>query len=212
MSEVIRIAVVDDHPIFCAGLKRTFGRAKDMALVAMGGSASDAVQIAKLDQPDILLLDVTMPGCGITAAGVIKELRLPCKIIMLTGSDDDGHLAAAFAAGAHGYVLKGSTSAELINAVRTVHAGQPFVTPALSTRVLVRAAYQGPSAPAKSVSYDIKARERQILEFASQGLTNYDIAIRMGLALPTVRNYMSVIFEKMHVRNRAEAVAVWLKD
>lgn len=211
MSNEIRIAVVDDHPIFCAGLKRTFGRVKDMTLVAMGGSASDALRIAKQEQPDILLLDVTMPGCGLAAAGAIKELGLPCQVIILTGSDDDGHLASAFAAGARGYVLKGSTSAELIDAVRTVHSGQPYVTSTLSTRILVHAARKSEVA-SNAATHGINARERQILEFASQGLTNQDIAVRLGLALPTVRNYMSAIFDKLQVRNRAEAVAVWLKD
>lgn len=212
MSDIIRIAVVDDHPIFCDGLKRTFDRAKDIKVVATGASAADAVQIAEHEQPDVMLLDITMPGGGIAAAGTIRSMRLACKIIILTGSDDDGHLTAVFAAGAHGYVHKGSTSAELIEAVRTVHAGQPFVTPALSTRVLVRAACQHPSVQIKSANQEISARENQLLELASQGLTNHDIAIRMGLALPTVRNYMSVIFGKLHVRNRAEAVAVWLRD
>ena len=140
MPEAIRIAVIDDHPIFRGGLQRAFSLAPDVKLVAEGASAADASLIAKEQQPDVMLLDVTMPGGGIEAARAIVASGSSVKTIMLTGSDDDEYVAAALAAGAQGYLLKGANAAELLEAVRTVHSGRPYVTPALSSSLLVRAA------------------------------------------------------------------------
>jgi DNA-binding NarL/FixJ family response regulator len=212
MSEAIRIAVIDDHPMFRGGLQRAFSRVRDVKLVAEGASAADACLIAKEQQPDVMLLDVTMPGGGIEAARAIVACGSSVKTIMLTGSDDDEYVAAALAAGAQGYLLKGANRAELLEAVRTVHSGRPYVTPALSSRLLVRAARtQHLAGDAAVKSSNLNHREQQILEFAAQGLSNNDIAANLCLAVPTVKNYMSRIFQKMQVRNRVEAIAVWLR-
>ena len=209
MSEAIRIAVIDDHPIFRGGLKWAISRARDVTVVGEGATAADACTIAKELRPDVMLLDITIPGGGIEAATAIVASGSSVKVIMLTGSDDDERVAASLAAGAQGYLLKGANAEELLEAVRVVHSGHPYVTPALSSRLLVRAVRALPlvgSAAAKG--FGLNHREQQILELAAEGLSNSDIAARLGLAVPTVKNYMSHIFQKMHVRNRAEAVAV----
>ena len=212
MPEAIRIAVIDDHPIFRGGLQRVFSLAPDVKLVAEGASAADASLIAKEQRPDVMLLDVAMPGGGIEAARAIVASGSSVKTIMLTGSNADEYVATALAAGAQGYLLKGANAAELLEAVRTVHSGHPYVTPALSSRLLVLAARTQHLAGGAAVkSSDLNHREQQILEFAAQGLSNNDIAAKLGLALPTVKNYMSRIFQKMHVRNRAEAIGVRLR-
>ena len=157
--------------------------------------------IAKELRPDVTSPDVTIPGGGIEAATTIVASGSSVKIIMLTGSDDDECVAAALAAGAQGYLLKGANAAELLEAIRVVHSGHPYVTPALSSRLLVLAARTQHLAGGAAVkSSDLNHREQQILEFAAQGLSNNDIAAKLGLALPTVKNYMSRIFLKMHVR------------
>ena len=211
MSEAIRIAVIDDHPIFRGGLKRAFSRARDVKLVAEGASAADACRIAKEQQPDVMLLDVTMPGGGIEAARAIVASGSSVKTIMLTGSDDDEYVGAALAAGAQGYLLKGANAAELLEAVRTVHSGRPYVTPALSSLLVRATRTQHLAGDAAVKTSNLNHREQQILEFAAQGLSNNEIAAKLGLAVPTIKNYMSHIFQKMQVRNRAEAVAVRLR-
>ena len=212
MSEAIRIAMIDDHPIFRGGLKRAISRAKDVKLVAEGATAADACIIAKELQPDVMLLDITIPGGGIEAATAIVASGSSVKVIMLTGSDDDERVAAALAAGAQGYLLKGTNAGELLEAVRIVHSGHPYVTPALSSRLLVRAARMQLLADnATAKGFGLNHREQQILELAAEGLSNSDIAARLGLAVPTVKNYMSHIFQKMQVRSRVEAIAVKLR-
>ncbi|WP_088346427.1 MULTISPECIES: response regulator transcription factor [Rhodomicrobium] len=206
MSETIRIAIVDDHPFFRDGVERALRKVQEIRLVAQGMSAADACQIAREQKPDIILLDITMPGGGIEAARRIVDSDVPVKIIMLTGSDDDEHVASALAAGASGYLLKGTNTAELMEAVRAVHHGRPYITPTLSSRLLAqRLRTQPAEAPPRA---KLNEREQQMLDYAAQGLTNGEIAARCNLALPTVKNCMSRIFQKLQVRNRAEAIAV----
>jgi len=212
MPENIRIAIVDDHPFFRDGVERALRKVQEISLVAQGTSAADAYRIAEENQPDIMLLDITMPGDGIEAARVIANGDAPIKVIMLTGSDDDEHVAAALAAGASGYLLKGANRAELLEAVRAVYNGRPYITPALSSRLLIqRTRGSQPNAGAVARA-KLNEREHQMLDYAAQGLNNSEIAAKCNLALPTVKNCMSRIFQKLHVRNRAEAIAVRAQD
>jgi two-component system, NarL family, nitrate/nitrite response regulator NarL len=213
MSEIIEIAIVDDHPFFRDGVERALRRAKDVKFVAQASCAADARRIAKEQRPNIMLLDIDLPGGGIEAVRAIVADGADVKVIMLTVSDDDEHVTNALAAGASGYLLKGADTAELLEAVRTVHLGQPYITPALSSRLLMRQlrSRSQPAAPKASRS-ELNFREQQILGHAARGLTNHDIAATLDIALPTVKNYMSRIFQKMQVRNRAEAIAVHLSD
>jgi DNA-binding NarL/FixJ family response regulator len=130
MGVAIRIAAIDDHPFFLDGVRRALSRAVDLDLIAQGGSATEARQIADERHPDIMLLDIDIPGGGIEAARAIMGSRAPVKIIMLTASNHEEHVAAAIAAGAQGYLLKGTDAAELLKAIRLVHAGCFYVYPA----------------------------------------------------------------------------------
>lgn len=208
MHENISIAIVDDHPFFRDGVERALRRVKEISLVAHGDSAAEACRIASELQPDIMLLDITMPGGGLQAARAICGSGSSVKIIMLTGSDDDEQVAAALAAGASGYLLKGINTAELIEAVSAVFHGRPYITPALSSRLLVQRVKNQQQKNAGASRSMLNEREQQMLEFAAQGLTNSEIAARCNLALPTIKNCMSRIFQKLRVRNRAEAIAV----
>jgi two-component system nitrate/nitrite response regulator NarL len=208
MSEPIRVAAIDDHPLFRSGLRRALARARDVKLVAEGETGDDACRIAAANTADIILLDITMPGGGIDAARRIYRSGAAVKVVMLTGSDDDEHLASALSAGAAGYLLKGSTAPEILEALRAVHSGRPYITPGLSSRVLMRSVRaQPPRSSAIDIDRELTAREQQLLDYLAQGLTNREIADKLELALPTIKNSISRLFAKMHVRNRLEAVA-----
>lgn len=208
MSDVLTIAVVDDHPFYRDGVMRALQKTRGVRIVGTGGSAEDAVRIVAEQQPDILLLDIGLPGGGIEAARTIQATApARTRIIILTGSDDSADVAAAFQGGVRGYLLKGADSAELMQAIRTVHQGNTFITPMLWSRVMAQST--GAATPQQaSPGVELSTRERQMLDLACTGLTNGEIAMRLNLALPTVKNAMSRIFDKLGVRNRAEAIAL----
>lgn len=212
MPDIIHIALVDDHPFFREGVRRALRKIKDVKLVAEGESADDARRIAHEQKPDIMLLDITMPGGGIEAAHAIATQEPGVKIVMLTGSDSDEHFNASISSGVRGYVLKGANTEELLRALRTVQSGQPYVTPSLSNRMLFQAARaHEPHLVTQQRRTELTQREQQFMDLAVQGLTNTEIATETALALPTIKNAMSRIYEKLGVRNRAEAVSFWLK-
>src|SRR5690348_2070769 len=136
MNRRTQVAVVDDHPLFREGVVYTLRSAPDLEIVGEGCSAYDAVEIAKGKIPDIMLLDVSMPGNGIEAAREIMQAGINTKVIILTVSDNDRDVTAAMRAGVSGYVAKGSSGAELLRVVRAVHAGETYITPALAVSVL----------------------------------------------------------------------------
>lgn len=213
MTDIIHVALVDDHPFFREGVRRALQKVRDVKLVAEGESADDARRIAREFRPDIMLLDITMPGGGIEAAHAISASDPAVKIVMLTGSDNDEHFNAAIAGGVRGYVLKGANTEELLKALRTVQAGQPYVTLSLSNRMLFQTvrSHEAPATPHQGRT-ELTPREQQFMDLAARGLTNTEIASDTGLALPTIKNAMSRIYEKLKVRNRAEAIAIWLKQ
>lgn len=205
MPETLTIAIVDDHPFYREGVMRALQKARGVRIVGTGGSADDAIRIVAEQKPDILLLDIGLPGGGIEAARAIQASSPErTRIIILTGSDDSADVAAAFQGGVRGYLLKGADSTELLQAIRSVHQGDTFITPMLWSRVMAQSVAQQQASP----SLELSARERQMLDLACTGLTNGEIATRLNLALPTVKNAMSRIFDKLGVRNRAEAIAM----
>jgi DNA-binding NarL/FixJ family response regulator len=134
MSDRIRIALVDDHPMLREGVAHILGAEADMEIIAQGGSAADALRIARDELPDVILLDVSMPGGGIEAARRIAETCPVVKIAMLTVAEDEQSVSAALRAGAHGYVLKGVSGPDLVRMVRAIHAGENYVSPTLAAR------------------------------------------------------------------------------
>lgn len=206
MSETIRVAAIDEFPIFIGGLRGAFREVRDIQLVAAGSTAQDAIRIARDERPDIMLLDITVPGDGLQAAKAIAAAGLPVKIIMLTASAEEEKVHECLTAGVLGYVLKGAGLDELIEAIRAVQNGEPFITRSLASRMLISKAWQ----PVQNKA--LSPREQQIIELAATGMPNEEIAEQLGLALPTIKNGMSRIFDKLNVRNRTEAAAAWLKS
>lgn len=205
MDQRIRIAVVDDHPLFRAGVTQTFCDSEDLDLVAMGASHTDAIEIVRRSHPDILLMDIQLPGGGIQAVHTIISLEAGTKVIMLTASDSEEDVAAALEAGASGYVLKGVSGRELIGAVRLVQNGETYVTPSLAARMLKGIHRRSAPTKTESAVFVLTPREETILECVAVGRTNKEIAIELNISEKTVKHYMTTIMHKLQVRNRVEA-------
>lgn len=206
MTEKIQIVVVDDHPLFREGVATTLSSSPDIDVVAQGASAAEAVKLANDLLPDIILLDISMPGSGINAAAAIAASCPVVKIIMLTVSEHEEDVLRSLKAGARGYILKGVTARELVNTVRAVHNGESYVTPRLAASLLVDLKGASDAAERTSSPLDeLTTRERQILELVATGRSNKEVARELDLAEKTVKHYMTNILEKLQVRNRVEA-------
>ena len=207
MSDRIRVAVIDDHPLFREGVSHIIRSSKVLEFVAEGGCADDAVRICQDDLPDIVLLDVSMPGCGLAAARTIARACPVVKVVMLTVSESEDHVGQALAAGAQGYVLKGTSGPELINTLRAISQGGSHVSPGLAARLLMMGKRQQPAAPENDLP-ELTKREESILDLVSRGQTNKEIARALSITEKTVKHYMTNIMQKLQVRNRVEAVVV----
>jgi two-component system, NarL family, nitrate/nitrite response regulator NarL len=206
MTDRIRVAVVDDHPLFREGVTHVIRNSKVLELVGEGATADDAIRIAKDKLPDIILLDVNMPGGGIEAARVIARVCPVVKMIMLTVSESEEHVTQALETGAHGYVLKGTSNSELINTLCAVSRGESYVTPGLAARLLTLLRRRPPVSAHKHDLSELTERENQILDHVARGLTNKEIAKGFEISEKTVKHYMTNIMQKLHARNRVEAV------
>jgi two-component system nitrate/nitrite response regulator NarL len=206
MTDRIRVAVIDDHPLFREGVAHTIRSSKVLEVVAEGACAEDAIRIVKDELPDIVLLDVSMPGGGIEAARAITQSCPFVKTIMLTVSESEEHVSQALAAGAQGYVLKGTSGPELINTMRAVARGESYVSPGLAARLLTIARRPPQSSNDAGDLPELTRREEGILDHVARGMTNKEIARTLNISEKTVKHYMTNIMQKLHVRNRVEAV------
>ena len=204
MSEQIRILIADDHPLFREGVAQSLASEPGFTVVGQAGSGEEAFTLVGDLLPDVLLLDVTMPGDGgIVTAGKVATAWPVVRIMMLTVSEDQDTLMAALKAGARGYVLKGVTARDLTNAVRVVAGGDIYISPALAGGILfeLTARTQQSDDPLTSLT----DREREILGLVAEGLTNREIGERLHLAEKTIKHYMTNVLQKLHVRSRVEA-------
>jgi two-component system, NarL family, nitrate/nitrite response regulator NarL len=208
MSDPIRVLLADDHPLFREGVAVSLSADPELQVIAQASSGEEAAELARRLRPDVVLLDIAMPKMGGIAAAAQIAADLPgTRIVMLTVFEDQDSLFAALKAGAHGYVLKGVSASELRAITRQVASGEAYITPTLAGELL--AEFARPPAP-NPVS-ELTARETEILTLVSQGLTNREIGVRLHLAEKTVKHYMTVVLEKLQVRNRTEAAMVALK-
>lgn len=211
MNDRIRVAVVDDHPIFREGVAHTIRSSPAFEMVGEGACADDALRIARTDLPDVVLLDVSMPGGGIEAARAIAASCPVVKVIMLTVSESEEHVAQALEAGAHGYILKGASGSELISTVQSVSRGESYVSPGLAARLLAVSSRKMRQRTKLADTVDLTKREEQILDHVARGLTNKEIAIAFSISEKTVKHYMTNVMQKLQVRNRVEAVLAFQK-
>ena len=204
MPNPIRILVADDHPLFRAGVVASLSRQPNFTVIAEASSGEEAYILAAEHLPDILLLDITMPGeGGIAAAQRIAATFPIVRIIMLTVSEDQDNLLNALKAGAKGYVLKGVSARELATAVRTVADGDVYISAQLAGGILFEMTHS-PVTPKDPFS-ELTERERQILTLLADGLTNREIGGQLFLAEKTIKHYMTNILQKLQVRSRVEA-------
>jgi two-component system, NarL family, nitrate/nitrite response regulator NarL len=201
MSNSIRIVVIDPHPIFRQGVVRTIDRSDGMSLVGEGATAADARRLTNATAPDIVILDISIAGGREVVAEVAKR---QIKCVVLTMLDDPLSVSNAVAAGANGYILKGISGLELIDALKAINAGNPYVTPELAVRLL----FEGSLLPRREakVQAGLTYREQQLLDHITKGYTNQEIADRLGLTVKTTKVYLTKLFKKMRVRSRLQAV------
>lgn len=203
----IRLAVIDDHPLMRDGVALTLGREEDFEVVASGASAADAIRIAEEHQPHIMILDVNMPGGGLTAARQIATSSPAIRLLFLTVSERQEDVTAALEAGVRGYILKGISGPDLVKTIRSVAGGETYITPDFAARLLAMPAVKTKAGDASGMARpDLSAREEQILESVALGLTNKEIARKLALSEKTVKHYMSGVLQKLSARNRVEAI------
>ena len=202
MTEPIRIVIADDHPLFREGVFHSLASQPDLVVVGQAESGEEALRLASDLVPDVVLLDIGMPGWG--GLATVEKLSQACpatKVVMLTVFDDEDRLLAAFKAGARGYVLKGLPARDLAHIVRVVAAGDVYVSPTLAAGMLRELTSKRPQNPLSELS----EREREVLSLVAEGLTNREIGERVHLAEKTVKHHMTNILGKLHVRSRLEA-------
>ncbi len=203
MPDTIRILIADDHPLFREGVAQSLASEPGFTVVGQASSGEEAFSLVSELLPDVLLLDVTMPGDGgIVTAGKVAAAWPVVRIMMLTVSEDQDTLMAALKAGARGYVLKGVTARDLANAVRVVAGGDIYISPALAGGILFELTANKQDDDPLTTLTD---RERDILSLVAEGLTNREIGDRLHLAEKTIKHYMTNVLQKLHVRSRVEA-------
>ncbi len=213
MPDRIRIAVVDDHPLLRDGVVSTLSREPTLEVIGVGACAADAVALARDQHPDVMLLDISMPGGGIEAARQISAAYPAIKTVMLTVSEREEDVTAAMEAGAHGYVLKGITGPDLIGTIRAVSRGETYITPQFAARLLASLKIRAADAKVpQRIETALTAREEQILNEVSAGMTNKEVARKLNLSEKTVKHYMTNVLQKLHARNRVEAVLAHQKS
>jgi len=200
---VIRVVLVDDHAVVRSGLRLLLEAQDDLEVIGEGGSAQDAVFRARALKPDVMLLDVVMPGeSGIEVLPELLKESPETKILVLSMQDDPSYVREAFAAGARGYVLKEAADEEVVSAVREVAGGGSYVHPALGARMVAADAAERAAAEADPLS----EREREVLRLLAMGHTNQEIAGRLYISVRTAESHRAHIMQKLRLSTRAELV------
>lgn len=207
----IRVAVIDDHPLFREGVIRSLGEIDGFEIVAEGGSRDDALRIVTELCPDVMLMDISMPGNGLDAVAGTLEACPALHVIMLTVSEANEDIAKALRLGAKGYVLKGIGSRALADVIRLVASGQSYVSPSLSAQLIVGLSQAKEADRKRELIAELTEREQQVLKLVASGLSNKRIALQLDLHEKTIKHHMTRILAKLKVSNRTEA-ALALRD
>ncbi len=200
MSEMIRLLIVDDHPVVRDGLSGMFSGAPDFEVVGEAGNGAEAVAAAMSLRPDVILMDLRMPEVdGVQAISMLSDAGCAARVLVLTTYDTDGDVLAAIEAGATGYLLKDAPRTELFRAVRAAARGEAVLSPSVATRVVGQV--RAPVAPEA-----ISQRELEVLELVARGATNRDAAAKLFISEATVKTHLMHIYAKLGVNDRAAAV------
>lgn len=203
--EPIRLLIADDHTFYREGVRAMLREVAETEVIGEATTGDEAVERALTLQPDVILMDIKMPGLsGIEATRRILHTSPHIGILVVTMFEDDGSVFAAMRAGARGYLLKDADQDELVRAVKAIQRGEAIFSPAIAQRLIH---YFGALRPTPSVTFpELTEREREILQFIAQGHSNQEIASRLVLSLKTVQNHVSNIFSKLQVADRAQAI------
>ncbi len=202
----LRVLIADDHPLFRNGIRALLSSVQDMEVAGVATKGEEAVALATSLQPDVILMDLQMPGInGIEATRQILHTSPHIRILVVTMFEDDHSVFTALRAGARGYILKDADEDEILRAIRAVGRGEAIFSPTIAQRLIdFFSAPQPILLP--QIFPELTDREREVLGLIAQGHNNNDIARRLGLSLKTVANHVSNIFSKLQVADRAQAI------
>ncbi len=205
MMEMLTVLIADDHPLFRKGLRALLAAMTEITLVGEATTGSDAVGLAEQLQPDVVLMDLHMPGGdGLTAIRQIAHTSPHIGILVVTMFQDDNSVFAALRAGARGYVLKDAEDEDIMRAILAVGRGEAIFSPAIAARMMTFLDAKAPLPP--TIFPELTESERRVLRLMAQGANNQAIAEQLALSPKTVRNYISNIFSKLQVADRAQAI------
>jgi DNA-binding NarL/FixJ family response regulator len=203
VSEPIGLLIVDDHPVVRDGLSGMFASTAEFTVLGQAGDGAEAVRLAEALRPDVILMDLRMPGLdGVAAITELARRGVAARVLVLTTYDTDSDVLAAVEAGATGYLLKDAPRAELVRAVRAAANGEAVLAPSVAARLMSRV-----RTPDVTVEEPLSARELEVLELVAAGNTNREAAARLFISEATVKTHLLHIYEKLGVSDRAAAVA-----
>jgi DNA-binding NarL/FixJ family response regulator len=206
----IRVLLVDDQELTRTGLRLVLSGHDDLEVAGEAASGAEAVRLATERRPDVVLMDIRMPGMdGIEATRRITAGGPPPRVVVLTTFDPDEHVFGALRAGASGFLLKDASREQLVEAIRTVHAGDSLLSPSIARRLVAHvAAHGGPREPPDGLLDELTPREREILVLIARGLSNGEIAERLVITEATVKSHVGGVLLKLGLRDRVQAVVL----
>jgi DNA-binding NarL/FixJ family response regulator len=207
MTDSIRLLIVDDHSVVREGLRAFLRLQEGIDVVGEAGGADEAITVAGASSPDVILLDLVMPGGdGIGAIRRLLEVAPGVRVLVLTSFADDAQIFAAVAAGAAGYLLKNVDPQALADGIRDVYAGRPALDPSVASRLM----HRGGASP--TAHGDLTARERDVLRLVVEGLANKQIAQRLGIGEKTIKTHVSRVLAKLGVEDRTQAAVLAIRE
>jgi DNA-binding NarL/FixJ family response regulator len=211
VEEAIRVVIADDQRLFANGLARIIGVQPDMEVVGEAHTGEEAISLCLSEEPDVVLMDLSMPGMGgLRAARKILSLLPRTRVLILTVHTDDAHVYQGIKAGAQGYILKDCTPEDLTRAIRAVHAGETIMSPDIARKMLNT--FEGIRSTSAEITPSLTERELEVIKDLSQGKSNKEIARDLEISEKTVRNHASNIYKKLHIFDRTQAVIYAIRE
>jgi DNA-binding NarL/FixJ family response regulator len=205
MNRRLRVMIVDDHRLFREGLRALLATASDVEVVAEAADGQEALRLAGVVKPDVVLMDLKMPNVdGVTATRNLRTTLPQCRVVALTTFEDDELVFEVLRAGAVGYILKDASSERLLDAVRSAARGETVLQPSVATKVVAELSRLAESAP-RAAAHDLSDRELDVLRLVARGASNKEIASALSIAEGTVKNHVTSVLTKLEVDDRTSA-------